>query len=744
MVRKRLAAPVALALAVPLVTLVLPVGPSAAAPAEPTPAEVVSDITMGTKTPQVVDGQALKAPRSYQAEKQSRLKAQAQAGETPEVGTVRQWVANDDQEGYYYRKDYTLRGVGEHIEVWVANDIAFPEGDCRNAVEGSTTVTDEQVAGLVEEFETNMYPTETAAFSTPPDRDGSNALLGPDANGNGGDYTGGGARTVTLIDNVRDGNYYNFPAQPTYIAGFFSSYLNEILDRNVMTIDAFDWAHRTTANPPDAATDDLCTSRPARPWLYEGVFGHEWQHLLQYYADPDESVWLNEGLSDIAIALTGYSNTTASINESGFDNHLNCFLGYGTVKTPANPNPRNCGGAQNSLNLWGEDTDNPNAVLADYGHAYAFLLFLHDRYGTDFISALHRDGEHQGLDSVRAQLKAIGVDSLEDVLHDFQSALVLDKFLDSNPKSRITGAAKADVTSKSLLAAVNLENPESYVKPGVSPNGADYVPVRAEGKAIRGKDIDSLAFSGAETLPALPLAWTIVDDDADRPGNPVLFSGNANNTDAALVTPVSVPKNDPTLRFQAKYGAESTYDYGYVSVSTDGGKTYSEPIPGTRTLDGPLGPGLNGTTKGFQAEEFDLSAYAGKDVLLSIRYVSDGGVNEGGLLIDDLAVGSVKISDGSSLEPFDSPTEIVPVVVHNWNVRLIGLDTRRQRAVQVSFDGRAGIQLDRKSPEVRQLRKADEVVAVVAYDEPTEQVQQYASYTLSVNGVLQPGGGAEK
>jgi hypothetical protein len=32
------------------------------------------------------------------------------------------------------------------------------------------------------------------------------------------------------------------------------------------------------------------------------------------------------------------------------------------------------------------------------------------------------------------------------------------------------------------------------------------------------------------------------------------------------------------------------------------------------------------------------------------------------------------------------------------------------------------------------------VVAIVAYDEPTELVQQYAPYKLTVNGVLQPGG----
>jgi hypothetical protein len=82
---------------------------------------------------------------------------------------------------------------------------------------------------------------------------GSNAILGPDGNGNGGVYTGDGNKTVALIDNVRDDNFYNFPAAPTYIAGFFSVQFNELLDRNVMTIDAFDWAHRTGGEPAGRA-----------------------------------------------------------------------------------------------------------------------------------------------------------------------------------------------------------------------------------------------------------------------------------------------------------------------------------------------------------------------------------------------------------------------------------------------------------------------------------------------------------
>ena len=50
----------------------------------------------------------------------------------------------------------------------------FPAGDCRSAAEHRRSPS-AQVDRLVNEFDTNMYPKETAAFSTPPDRDGSGA-----------------------------------------------------------------------------------------------------------------------------------------------------------------------------------------------------------------------------------------------------------------------------------------------------------------------------------------------------------------------------------------------------------------------------------------------------------------------------------------------------------------------------------------------------------------------------------------
>jgi hypothetical protein len=734
MARSRIVGAAATALVLPLVTIV-PASSAAAAPVPVRDANQPSDFRELTRTDFKLDGKKVDVAERYQPKASTRQRIQAQA-DTPPVGTVRQWLGLDDVQGTLYRKDYTLRGVGDNIEVWVANDTSFPAGDCRAQIPNSTQITDEQVGYLVEEFDTNMYPKETAAFSTPPDRDGANAVVPPDANGNGGDYSGAGNRTVALVDNVRDDNYYTFPAAPTYIAGFFSAQINELLDRNVMTVDAFDWAHRTGANPPDEPTSDLCTSRPARPTAYESTFAHEWQHLLHYYTDPFEGNWINEGLSDYAQALTGYSNTTATVFDRATDSHLYCFQGFGPVQTPYNPNPRDCGGPENSLTLWGEGQ--PNEVLADYGNAYQFMLYLHDQFGAEILSKLHRDGEFQGLASLDAALEAEGQSDPYKVIHDYQTSVLVDKVVGESRRGVMLGVPKKKVTSASVRSTVNLANPDAYDEPGAAPNGADYVALRkANGTFLKGRELRSLSFQGAATLPSLPLAWTVVDNDPDRPGNPVLFSGNGNNLDNAAIASVTVPASNATLSFLAKYGAEAGYDYGYVVVSTDGGETYTA-IAGDKTVAGPFGPSLNGTTDGFEPHTFDLSAYAGQTVLLGIRYVSDGGVNEGGLLVDDLTLGGTAISDGSSLAPFDSPTEINPSEVHDWSVRLVGIDAKNQVALQAQYNHRKNIQLNKA--QLAQFAGFPTVVAIIAYDEPTEQVNQYAPYTLTVNGVVQPGG----
>ena len=55
------------------------------------------------------------------------------------------------------------------------------------------------------------------------------------------------------------------------------------------------------ANPPDQPVPgNFCTSAPARPFLYEGVFAHEYQHLLESLRGPGRGDLGQRGLSDWA------------------------------------------------------------------------------------------------------------------------------------------------------------------------------------------------------------------------------------------------------------------------------------------------------------------------------------------------------------------------------------------------------------------------------------------------------------
>ena len=133
------------------------------------------------------------------------------------------------------------------------------------------------------------------------------------------------------------------------------------------------------------------------------------------------------------------------------------------------------------------------------------------------------------------------------MLHDYQSMVLLDKIVGDAEHGDRARAAEDRVTTPSLRSTVNLDNPESFDDPGAAPNGADYVRLRgANGRTLKGSQLKSLQFDGAETLPPLPLEWTVVDNDPDRPGNPVLWSGNENNTDASAVFPATCRR--PTRR----------------------------------------------------------------------------------------------------------------------------------------------------------------------------------------------------
>ncbi|MCU1600131.1 MAG: hypothetical protein JWO22_840 [Frankiales bacterium] len=137
---------------------------SLAAPTQAAPASAASSHSKASKGTVTSDTREVPVDKQYALDssvkkRPASLRSSAVApGVTPAVGTVRSWIGLDDFNGKLNKEDYTLRGVGSKIEVWVANDISFPAGDCRSATPGTTQITDAQVNDLVTQFDTNMYP----------------------------------------------------------------------------------------------------------------------------------------------------------------------------------------------------------------------------------------------------------------------------------------------------------------------------------------------------------------------------------------------------------------------------------------------------------------------------------------------------------------------------------------------------------------------------------------------------------
>src|SRR5699024_178813 len=135
--------------------------------------------------------------------------------------------------------------------------------------------------------------------------------------------------------------------------------------------------------------------------------------------------------------------------------------------------------------------------------------------------------------------------------------------------------------------------------------------------------VDNLSVSGLD-VPGTP--WSSVEDPTGDTGHKVLYSGMGNGLDNFAIFNADLSNTDsPTLSFDTNYDIEPGYDYAFVQVSTDGGDTWTS-LENENTTDyrhdfiNPTAeanlPGFTNSTNGeWVNEQFDLSEYAGEDVL---------------------------------------------------------------------------------------------------------------------------------
>jgi hypothetical protein len=550
---------------------------------------------------------------------------------------TKEWLSLDNYYGYYFFTYFDLVAESPTAEIWVQQDLSWPVGDPR----ATPTIMQEMVDYLLDEFSNNIIPTDSAYFGTPDSHDGTYSLLEAWGYFPPGYFYSADSKNVILVSNIRDESYYD-STYPSYIAGFYSPSFEAYFDRNIISIDAYDWEHRVGDEGTEWTPGDPVT----RPNLYESVIAHEYQHLIHDdYMDVPES-WMNEACSLFAEPLCGYDLDLGQVE---------WFL-----ETP-----------DNSLIVWG-DQGGIN-ILADYGASFLWALYLTDHYGIDILGD-YVAGNVAGIEGINLLLPP-NVD-FEDVFHDWRIANLIDadrgKYgyqLDElrdlyNPDIELDLAAvyplhinevpgeHIDWTSAAEEFGTTITHYSSSL-PGtydtgisfVGPYGTDYITFTEL------KGLNFIKFDGDQDAI---YGWT----ETELYG---WYSGAANLLNSLLITdPYTVLEGD-ILTINTYWDIEDYWDYGFVQVSTDGGNTWTSLENTDTTWDYDPGahpdiianlPGLTGWSGDFMDISFDLSAYVGSEVIFGFRYMTDWFVMYEGWYITAVSV------DGTSL--YDTLTPIYP------------------------------------------------------------------------------------
>jgi hypothetical protein len=510
-------------------------------------------------------------------------------------------------------KEFTLRSVGENVEIWVANDLSFPEGDERPA----HVVTQEQVDKLRAEFDSNMYPVATDFFGTPDTLDGSNSPL-PGMVGLPEGYYEGSDKVIMLVDNIKDDGYYD-PTYPFFVAGFFWQTLENYMDRNIITIDTNSWETRLENT-------------------FYATTIHELQHLIHADNDGAEESWLNEGMSTFSEFLGGYGHGEGSIN---------FYLDH----------------PENSLVNWDDhrSAETGPETIADYGQVYLFTLYMYDKYGQEFIRELAKS-DLQGLESVDDMLKQFGEEEdFTKLYQNFITALALDDGTGGTYDFESINLRELPINSEGDLRGktVDYEKASTFEKEGVPAWGGDFKQLDFQDK------IRSIEFDGVDFLP---VPWKSVTDPLGG-DNQVLWANEGDELDSAIIFDADLSSVDSaTLNFDNFIDIEEQWDFGVVQVSTDGGDTWTSLAnENTRSDVVEEGypkikenlPGFTGHYEDWKQESFDLSEYAGQKVLISFRYLTDWGYNDSGWFVDNIEIPEIGYSnEGNSVEGFKSMAEL--------------------------------------------------------------------------------------
>ncbi len=423
-----------------------------------------------------------------------------------------------------------------------------------------------------------------------------------------------------------------------------------------------------------------------------GTLAHEYQHMIHWYTDRNESTWMNEGFSMLAELLNGYD----------IGGHDYSYL----VNTDI------------QLTDWGDEVGSNSPY---YGASFLYMAYFLDRFGEDVTKAVVAHPENS-MESIDLVMNEMGIrDPLTGEIitanEIFADWAVTNLLLDPS-----VGDGRYDYGNYNPIQASLTETvvgfPQDSLRRSVHQYGVDSIKfTNLEGDV-------NLVFTGSTTVDLMP-------SDAYS-GEYMFYSNKGDESDMTLTrefdfTGVSEPIE---ISYHTWYDLEEDYDYLYLAASTDGETWQILTTPSCTTLDisgNSYGCGYNGATGGWIEETVDLSQFAGEKVTLRFEYVTDAAVNGEGLLLDDIRVDAISyftdfepdeggwFAEGFARVTNELPQEFeVSIIVMDGGTTVTHLDLSENNTVSIQLNLDAG----------------DEVILVVSGTTPF--TNQTASYQIGL------------
>lgn len=507
----------------------------------------------------------------------------------------------------------SLRYITPHVYFWVQDGV---------------DVNENEMKALVDTFENEIYPTTREFF---------------------------GSERTPGIDG--DDHIYILYSRGLgfSVAGYFSS-----ADSTHPMIQEFSNGHEMFLFNAD--------NTPLGDQYAYAVLAHEFQHMIHWNNDLNETSWLNEGSSELAVLLSGYDT-------GGFDT---LYI--------SNPDLQ--------LNDWPNDQ---NATSPHYGAGFLFMAYFLDRFGEEATQLLVKDPAN-GMDSVDDVLQQIGANDPRTG----QPITADDFFLDWALTNFLLDPSIGDgryiynnyPRAQRASATETIYNcPQEPAIRSVHQYGVDYIAFECAGDYT----IQFTGSTATRLLPADPYS-----------GDYAFWSNKGDESNMTLTrefdfTNVSAPIE---LTFQTWYDIETDWDYVYVEVSENGETWEILTTPsgtGTDPSGNSYGWGYTGVTGDWIEETVDLSAYAGKKVFVRFEYVTDAAVNGEGFMVDDIRVEATGYSSdfeadegGWTAEGFVRVQNILP---QTFRLALIQSGDSNVTIVPVTPDQTAEIPISLQSGE---------------------------------------------